>query len=341
MWPLKTEKRAAASYTDAVVAGLLASATGSQTAPVATLAAVEACAGLWGRSFASAAVTPSTAATAPLTPAILERIGRGLLLRGEAVFAIEVDRGELKLIEAASWNISGHDAWTYRIDVSTPSGSTARTLPADQVLHPRIGATPARPWQGSSPLPSATAKLAATLESKLTEEVGGPVGSLVPMPHAGDTLEKLNADIKGLRGQLVFVESTAGGGGDKASAPKADWVPQRVGAAVPSSLIELRRETSMGILAAAGVPTTLMSNVDGTAKREDYRRFLHATIAPVSLVVAAELAVKLDEPELAFDLSSLFASDLSGRARAFGSLVKGGMSASDAAALAGLLVADE
>ena len=88
-WP-RFETRAATSYTDVVLAGLAANAIGSTTARVASLAAVEACSGLWGRSFASAVITPSSLASA-LTPAILERIGRALLLRGEALFEIVVE----------------------------------------------------------------------------------------------------------------------------------------------------------------------------------------------------------------------------------------------------------
>ena len=58
-------------------------------------------------------------------------------------------------------------------------------------------------------------------------------------------------------------------------------------------------------------------------------------------VVASELAVKLDIPGLSFDFSALFASDLSGRARAFQSMVGGGMDVGKAAALAGLMVDDD
>ena len=61
---------------------------------------------------------------------------------------------------------------------------------------------------------------------------------------------------------------------------------------------------------------------------------------PLSLLVAAELAEKLDVPDLALSFDKLFASDLSGRARAFGSLVKGGMDVEKAASLAGLMIED-
>ena len=268
----KPETRAIGGLTEAVLANLVATATGTTTAPVATLAAVEACAGLWGRSFASAVVSPVTAATAPLTPAVLERIGRGLLLRGEAVFAIDVEGGVLTLTEAVTWDVSGRDAWFYRADFANPSGTTSRTLPADRILHPRIGAAPGAPWRGQSPLPSATAALAATIEAKLVEEVGGPVGSLIPVPHT-EGLAGLQSDIAQLRGKVVLLETVMGGYGDKDGAPRSDWQARRIGAAPPNSLIELRERASAGIMAAAGVPVSLLSRADGTLAREELRRF--------------------------------------------------------------------
>ena len=57
---------------------------------------------------------------------------------------------------------------------------------------------------------------------------------------------------------------------------------------------------------------------------------------PLGDLLAAELADKLAAPRLRLTFDRLFASDLSGRARAFGSLVQGGMNKDRAAALAGL-----
>ena len=165
MWPFgKPETRASDGYTELVLAGLQATATGTTTAPVAALAAVEAASGLWSRSFASAAVTPSNMATAALTPAVLATIGRRLLLRGESVWELRVDADGLRLVEAVAWDVSGRENWIYRADFSYPSGTVSRTLTSDEVLHPRIGSTSARPWAGQSPLPSATAALAASLK---------------------------------------------------------------------------------------------------------------------------------------------------------------------------------
>ena len=56
--------------------------------------------------------------------------------------------------------------------------------------------------------------------------------------------------------------------------------------------------------------------------------------------MAAELADKLERPGLALDFSGLFASDITGRARAFGSLATGGMDIERAAALSSLLAGE-
>ena len=64
-------------------------------------------------------------------------------------------------------------------------------------------------------------------------------------------------------------------------------------------------------------------NSDGTAQRESWRRFLHGSVQPLAALVSQELSEKLDV-DISLDLSRIGASDISGRARSFGSLVKGG-----------------
>ena len=89
---------------------------------------------------------------------------------------------------------------------------------------------------------------------------------------------------------------------------------------------------SLALPPALPVPTSRLGPADGTALREAWRQFLHASVMPVSLSVSAELSEKLDaQTRLSFD--RMFASDLSGRARAFQSMVGGGMPVDKAAAL--------
>ena len=83
-----------------------------------------------------------------------------------------------------------------------------------------------------------------------------------------------------------------------------------------------------------------MDKSEGTGQREGFRRLLHSTVMPLAKIVSEELTLKFETPiSLSFD--GLFAADLAGRARAFQSLVGGGMAVEKAAALAGLLQAEE
>ena len=117
----------------------------------------------------------------------------------------------------------------------------------------------------------------------------------------------------------------------------SEWQPRRVGAAPPPGVVEVARQATLEILGACGIPPSLfLSSADGTAQRESFRRFLHTTLQPLARIVQAELSAKLDG-EVTLNLDATFASDLSGRSRAFQSLVTGGMEVSKAASLAGLM----
>ena len=102
----------------------------------------------------------------------------------------------------------------------------------------------------------------------------------------------------------------------------------------PASVPTVRSDVERSLLAAAGVPVELVSTAQGTAGREAWRRFLHGTIAPLGMLVSAELQ------RLGFDgaleFSELRASDVQGRARAYHSLVGAGMNDADARRIAGL-----
>ena len=67
-----------------------------------------------------------------------------------------------------------------------------------------------------------------------------------------------------------------------------------------------------------------------------YRRWVALTVQPLARLLAGELSAKL-EADIGIDLGGLYAHDLAGRARAFQSLVGGGMDVSKAAGLAGLM----
>ena len=106
----------------------------------------------------------------------------------------------------------------------------------------------------------------------------------------------------------------------KAGAPRSDWRVERIGANPPSVLDMLRSNSARHVLAACGVPIELVEPAEGSGAREAFRRFLHATIAPVAALVQEELREKLDTPDLVLGFDGLFAADVQGRARAWRSL---------------------
>ena len=339
MWPFaKIENRESA--TDAIVSALISQAGGSSVPPsVEALGAVEACAGLWSRAFASATVEPQTPATIALTPVVLAAIGRGLAVRGEVVFVLDVDGGVM-LTQASSWKVSGGtrpESWRYAVEMPLHRGGVVkRTLPADAVIHLRYATRPGKPWAGISPLGMAdeTRALATWIERRLAEETSTATSYVLPLPESAD-VDKLKADIKSGRGRLHIVDTTSTGWGDgTAAAPRQDWKSNRLGADPPDSLSKLRSDVRGDVFGAYGIPNTVFGS--GGAAREAYRQFLSSTIGPVAKIALHELSNKLDTPNLAFDFSELRAADIAGRARAYGVLINAGMSPEDAAEATGL-----
>ena len=107
------------SYTDMVVARIMASASAGVGEGSAALAAIETAARLWGSGLASATVTPSSVALASVTPPVLDAIGRALCRSGESLHVIDVRGGQVRLIACGSWNVSGSDdasTWRYYCD---------------------------------------------------------------------------------------------------------------------------------------------------------------------------------------------------------------------------------
>ena len=73
--------------------------------------------------------------------------------------------------------------------------------------------------------------------------------------------------------------------------------------------------------------------------REAWRLALFGVLSPLGKLVESELQDKLEDT-VSLSWQELRASDLSGRARAFQSMVGGGMEVAEAVAVAGLMVED-
>lgn len=345
----KEETRA--SYTEAAIQAIAAGTESADSSALMT-ATVQAAADYYARAFAGARVHGPDVFTRALGPAVRADMARRLMIEGEAVWHIAVsDLGDVRLHEAAvGWTVYGRgpDAatWRYHIGLPGPTGERTLTVPAEAVLHPRYATEANQPHIGLSPLRLAanSAKLLGSLEALLAGETSAPHGYLIPAPlDQIDNLDALKNDLRLMAGRTALVPSMAKGWGEGASAtfsPRTDWAPNRFGANIPETLILLREGVQRAVYAAMGVPAELMSLPSGgTEAREAWRRFLHGSIAPLGAILEQELQAKLDA-SVRLDFESLYASDVSGRARAFQSMVGAGMDVTQAASLSGLMEAD-
>ena len=335
-------QRADSSYTDALIASITANAGGTTTAFPNATASLEACSGIIGRAFASAEVDATPTVKELLSPAFLALIGRSLVRRGELVCYMSPDNG-IDLLPCSSHDVSGGaspHSWRYRCVVSGPSRTrTYRGLPREGVIHLTYSVDPETPWKGAGPLQVAriAGRLSAETATALADESSGPRGSFLPLPVDGNdaTLAALKGDIRKSRGNLLTVES--GDWDNSGQGRGTDYNAQRFGSNPPAGLVETMSVASREVMAACGVNPSLFSAEGGSAGREAYRQLLFGTVAPLGKMVEAELTEKLETP-VKLDWSELRASDIAGRARAFQSLVGGGMDVSKASALSGLLM---
>ena len=337
------ETRSTSGYTSLINDALLSAAEGSTLATALATAALEACAGLYARSFAAAEVSPATMRTAGLTPSTLAWIGREMIREGEAVGEIYVDDVGVMLRRAAHWDFhSGSvdsETWRCRVSAYGPSTTTTKVLPYSGIVHVQYGIHPDRPWLGVGPLgfARATGSLAGRMEGRMAEEAGIPSGYVIPVPSDGD--DKTMADIRaGIgKGGLRVLETTQHAFGEgRMAAPAKDWVAERYGADVPDNMRELRDDVFKGVAAACCVPPELVTgDAQGTARREALRQFLHVGVQPLARIVEEELTAKLDVGvSLSFD--RLQAADTASKARAVQSFVNAEVPLERALALAGI-----
>ena len=322
-----------ANYTDTLIAAYVAAASGSGGHDVGLTAAAEIARSQWGRAFAAAR-------SDVLDPSQLEMIGRALVSPGEIVF-LRV-RGEL--IPVGQHEVYGIGArpedWLYRVTISAPGGQLTRHVTYHDVAHFRVRASPDAPWRGRSAWAACaiTASLAARLESSLANEQRSGVGAVVPVPDAQKAdSDGVTAALASAKGAILLGDTAAAqDGGTGRGASGREWQPTRFGPAPPASQIELRSGVVGSILAAAGVPPALVaSNTPAAGLREAFRQFYFSAIAPVGRIVSAE-AQRVLGGDGVLDWADLAASDVTGRARAYGSLIKGGMPDADARRIAGL-----
>ena len=333
------------SYSDVLIAALVSRAQGKTLSIPTATAALEACAGTVGRGFAASEVTGPDSLTRALTPGVLELVGRSLIRHGEIVFLIDTTSGRLRLVPAETHDVTGGpfpEEWEYRLTLGGPSRThTYDYVPAQSVLHFRYACDASTPWRGNGPVQVANlaGRLSAQTVNALADESSGPVGRLlgIPVDGADATVEGLKADIKNAAGRVALLET--GDWGNAGGDAKVDLKAERFGAEPPASLVDLVDVSSREIYAACGFNAALWGGSQAASVREAWRLALFGVLSPLGRLVEAELKDKLDD-EVSLSWQELRASDLSGRARAFQSMVGGGMDISKAIAVAGLMVED-
>lgn len=341
------EKRADSSYTDALVAAITANAGGRNTAFPTATGALEACAGFVGRAFAGAAVESASGVGRLLDPLLLSMVGRALIRRGEIVFYIDAGMDGIALLPCESYDVNGGPnpaTWRYRCTVGGPERThTYDGITSEGVVHLTYARDPERPWRGFGPLYAASlaGRLSAETAAALADEASGPRGAFLPVPKDGmdGTVEALRGDIRKAKGAILLGE--AGDWGNVGSGSSATWKAERFGANPPAGLVELHKLASMEIYSACGISPLIFAASQGTAAREGLRQTLFTTIAPLGKLIETELRHKLDDDTIRLTWDELRAADITGRARAFQSLVGAGMDVDRAMGLSGLLAPDE
>lgn len=363
-WRDKREDAAPAPSQDAVVAALLQ--TQAASLPVGATAALETAAGLYARALALAEVSPSTPATRLLTPAVLAAMGRGLIVNGESVHILAADLDGAYLQQVGAWEVLGRSprpsSWRYRCDIPTPSATLTRVVPEGELVHPKYSVRPGTPWKGLSPVGGnapLSQNLAGKLEQSLVKEMSLPTGMMVFTAGGARTFDDGDNPLTDDEGYATILDDLADSARstkpglmlgnsrravdnmdastiDPFDLPNAPPTHERFGPRPPAEVHDLRSDVADSILAACGVPPAMVRASSAGSARESLRQWLHGGVAFVAAILLEELRRKLGEPRLEFGFDGLHAADVTGRARAYGTLTKAGMDAGRAASIAGL-----
>lgn len=141
---------------------------------------------------------------------------------------------------------------------------------------------------------------------------------------------------------MLLVESQSVMTGDPIAVGQDTGTPSVSASTRPLRLlVETMDAATAEVYAAIGINPAVFRPSDGSGMREARRQVLFGVVAPLGRAVQSEPRRELDAPGLVLTWDELRASDLSGRARAFQSMVGGGMDVAKAASLAGLMEPEE
>ena len=345
-WPWRarpeTRQGGAGGFTNLYLESQLVRADGTQRADVSGLSALEASARFYRSAFMSAEVEGDTAGV--LDPPLLGHVAQELIRRGQSLLEIRHGMGGLRLLPSAYWYaVGGADpsTWAFQVTSDGPTDTETRVVLHEDVIFCRYAFDPRTPWIGQGPLQTAvrTGTLAGRLEAALGDEAGAAVAMVMPWPERSlpegqdepefDPVQILTDQLAKLRGALALVPTTAGGHGDRSSAPQTDWRQQRLGPVYTAEQIELRAAVNRSIFEACGIPAALVDPTAAAASREAFREFVFNSVRPLARLVETELSDKLGST-IKLTFRQLMASDVQGRGRTVKALVEAGVPLAEA-----------
>ena len=336
------ETRGAGDYTDQILSGSYAAATGRLHA--ASVAGVQAAAGIVGRALASATIEGDGGA---VDPHLLENVGTDLVRAGRFLGRLTVGPGgRVRILRACAapsvtYGTSDPESWIYWLQMSGPSEARTVRAVAGEVVNVRINSDSRRPWEGVAPIVAAAAsgQLAARLASSLGDEAAVTVSRIIPIAQGSgeEAANQLSKVIAGtLPGRLAFPETQlAGAGAGRSSAPMRDFGATRTGWESPISGPQLYAHLFSEVCEICGVPGALVNPASaGPAAREAFRRLTVGTVEPYARLIESELTRVL-ERTVTITLRRLGGVDSAGRARALHVLTEAGFTKENAADLLG------
>ena len=341
MWPFKDkEKRAAnasaqgtASYTDAVVAGLVKRNSGGVIQPE-TLSVVQAAVALYQRQFESAHLDGDKKAVDAISP-YLSWVVANLTLRGEAFLYVGSDES---VIPATLQSLVGEPGGMVSYKLNTLGASRTSTVTAGAgsvwsfINRPR----PENPFRGTPPLERAglTGDAAGQLE-KWFELISKqlPV-NLIVLPE--DLDQKQASGV----GEVINEASECGypavfGSQDGKS-------PSLLSSAISgsqTSRADLRAAFSAELAGLLGVPYPLLvvGTAGGNTIRESLRNFHRLSLRPIATIIERQIMLKAGL-SLTIRFPDASVSDHQATARAMKSFTDAGLSKAEAAGILGLQI---
>ena len=310
--------------------------------------AVERCVeGMLSRTLAAAAVTTASGRPSPFTPQLRAWAGGRLIREGEAHLIVDVDGADVRLAPAVG-GVEARDGgeWGYSLSRLSPGYAESLYYPTDRVCALIWQPDPTQPWTGVGPFESTTRDLAASVSALLAREARSPHGymSVLEMPSGVTegqrqaTSDSYAQQVGRNSGGLVTLSLSSTGRemvGGRGSGGRTD----RYGFSPPAPVTDLALALDQRLLAAAGVPPSLMSE-SATEVRSAIRFWLSETVGPVVDRAAASLSEATGD-EHTINLDPVRSPDeFVSLARAAGSLAGAGVPTLEALTMVGFDVAD-